>query len=620
MSTGVDVERAWLLELLERYGRNLHSFMILEPGLSVWKTDDAAIAYAQRGGYWVAVGGPLCSAERSVEVAKAFRAAASAGGCRVVFFGVTQPFVDRLQGTDFDALQIGLAPSWQPTQWSEVVSTARKLRNRLSKAQRDGITCRLLSIDQIPPESELRQRLVEMANQWMTSKSLPPMGFMVTVELFQHGERRRYFIAEHAGCICGLAVCIPVYGKNGWLLEDMILAPDAPGGCSELLVDTVMRQLAAEQAELVSLGMVALAGLDTSHTPEHPWLSRFLRVCSRSMGWLYNFQGLYRFRNKMQPKTWEPIYIVSGSRIGFLTIRAILMAFAQGWVPRFGVRVLGHWVEHKLPWPGRASERRARKPRLDVLTFGLATASLATLVIAILTSYYDIGPAWLSLVLGTLAAYVGFTPVHEAVHGNVSRYPWLNNLVGHLCSIPLNGAFTPYRYLHGQHHLHTNDQPNDPDFWSGQGRAWLLPLRWATQDVGYLRFYFGRWNERPLFERSDLLLSALMYALIAVVTLAFMPQLFVALLLGWFLPARIALFLLAATFSWLPHAPHRETDPHRATSVHSASWLTWALLGQNFHLVHHLNPGIPFYRLQRTWRDNREQLISQGAVDRKFEV
>ncbi len=104
-----DVQREWLLELLERYGRNLHSFMVLEPGLSVWRGDDAAIAYVQRGGYWVTVGGPLCAADRSAEVAHAFREDAAKSRCRVVFFGVTQPLVDRLRGSSFDSLQVGLA-------------------------------------------------------------------------------------------------------------------------------------------------------------------------------------------------------------------------------------------------------------------------------------------------------------------------------------------------------------------------------------------------------------------------------------------------------------------------------------------------------------------------------
>lgn len=614
-----DVQREWLLELLERYGRNLHSFMVLEPGLSVWRGDDAAIAYVQRGGYWVTVGGPLCAAYRSAEVAHAFREDAAKNRCRVVFFGVTQPLVDRLSGSSFDSMQVGLAPGWHPSAWEQAIRQSRKLRNRLSKSVRDGIRTRLLSTHEVAEGSPLRTQFMELTNAWSASKALPPMGFMVTLELFQHAERRRYFVAECEGQVCGFAVCIPVYGRKGWLVEDMIVAPSAPSGCSEALIDAAMRHLVHESADYVSLGMVALAGLNNNSGPvDHYWLSGLLRVCSRTMGWLYNFEGLYRFRNKLQPTIWEPIYIVAGSKISFLTIRAILMAFAQGWVPRFGLRVVGHWIRHRLPTGQVITQltKPSAKPVLDWRTAGLAIICVLAVAFAVVGMGLGWLPAWLAVALGTLGAYAGFTPIHEAVHGNVSRYRFVNLAVGHVCSLLLTGAFRPYVYLHSEHHLHTNDAVADPDVWCGNGPKWSLPLRWATQDMGYLRFYFQHWSERPWLERGDLLGCTILYCSVFVATALTSPTWFMAVCLGWFLPARLALSILAATFSWLPHEPHHETNAYRATTVRSARWLTWALLGQNFHLVHHLDPRIPFYRLSRAWKQKHAEMIMQGAIDK----
>ena len=344
MSTS-DIQSTQLLNLLAKHGRNLHSFMVLEPGLSVWYTEDAAVAYAQRGGYWVAVGGPLCAPEQTVPVANAFRAAAREAGCKVVFFGVTQPLVDRLAGSNFDSLLVGLAAVWNPAGWADVIRNAVKLRNRLNKASRSGVVVRLLNSDEVTEGEPLRSELVKIVDSWADDKALPPMGFMVTLELFQHATLRRYFVVEFGGEVQGFAVCVPIYGRNGWLLEDMIMRPTAPSGSSEALVDAVMRRLSDEGAQVVSLGMVALAGLDAGESSgRHPVLTWVLRFCSRTMGWLYNFEGLYRFRNKMKPSAWEKVYVVSSGPVSFWTIRAILMAFANGWVPRFGVRVLGRWT------------------------------------------------------------------------------------------------------------------------------------------------------------------------------------------------------------------------------------------------------------------------------------
>jgi len=605
-----------LLELLERHGRNLHSFMVLEPGLSVWFGTESAVAYADRGGYWVAAGGPLCAPERTLEVAREFRAAAAQSGRRVVFFGVTQPLVDRLE-SEFDTLPVGLAAVWNPNQWSRVVAEAPKLRNRLSKANRSGVMARLIDSEEVADGSPMRRRFVEIVDEWTSRKALPPMGFMVTLELFQHKERRRYFVVESNGVVHGFAVCVPIYGRNGWLLEDMMILPDSPPGCSESLVDAAMHRLGDEQAEIVSLGMVALAGLDSEPTfGKHPLLTGFLRLCSRTMGWLYNFEGLYRFRNKMKPSAWERVYVVSSKAVNFWTIRAILMAFAQGWIPRFAIRMFGRWTSRSFRRPSTSAPiPSSSKPLVDVPILLLAIVCCSASALAVIGAYQGWLPWWASVALGAVAAYVGFTPIHEAVHGNASRWKPLNAGVGRACTLLLNGAFQPYCFLHREHHRHTNSPADDPDYWCGAGPKWALPLRWLTQDVGYLRYYFSRWSTRPWPERADLLLCAGLYVAIAGGALLLNPSLFLALLFGWFLPARLALFALAATFSWLPHSPHQATDPHRATTVRSSTWLTWAFVGQNFHLVHHLDPGKPFYRLPGIWKQKRSELIQAGAVD-----
>ena len=611
-----EAQQARLLEALAKYGRNLHSFMVLEPGLSVWSQGDAMIAYADRGGYWVAVGGPLCAPEETLAVADAFREAARKKGRQVVFFGVTGPLVERLEGA-FDSLLVGLAAVWNPAEWQRVLGDSGKLRNRLSKARRSGVSVRLVESAEVAEGTPLRQRFVEIVDSWAERKALPPMGFMVTLELFQHAERRRYFVVESGGIVHGFAVCVPIYGRNGWLLEDMMVPPEAPAGCGESLVDAVMCRLCDEGAEVVSLGMVALAGLDAEENPKnHVWLTGLLRVCARSMGWLYNLEGLYRFRDKMKPSVWEPVYIVSGGKVSFWTIRAILMAFANGWVPRFAARALGRWTRQRFRRRTVAlSETSLQKPAVDLPILLLAIACYTAMVIAVAGIFQGWLPWGLALGIGFVAAFAGFTPVHEAVHGNVSRSTALNSLVGHLCSALLMGAFRPYCFLHREHHLHTNTPADDPDFWCGAGPKWAVPLRWLTQDIGYLRYYFLRWSMRPWSERANLMLCGGFYVAIAVGTAVFHPSLFRALLLGWMLPARLALLALAATFSWLPHAPHRSTQPYQATSVRSSPWLTWFLLGQNFHLVHHLDPSKPFYRLASIWKRARQDFIDRGARD-----
>lgn len=210
----------------------------------------------------------------------------------------------------------------------------------------------------------------------------------------------------------------------------------------------------------------------------------------------------------------------------------------------------------------------------------------------------------LGVILAALAAYVAFTPMHEAAHRSLARARWLNEVAGRLAVVPLFGPFPAVRYIHLEHHKHTNDPVADPDHWSGRGPAWLLPLRWLTQDLHYYVVYLRR--ARPWRERIEVV--GTLAALVAVAVVLAAHGYATEVVLGWLVPARLAIGVLAFAFDYLPHRPHEVTakqDRLRATRAFEGRVALIASLGQSLHLVHHLYPGVPFYRYARVWRERR---------------
>lgn len=227
-------------------------------------------------------------------------------------------------------------------------------------------------------------------------------------------------------------------------------------------------------------------------------------------------------------------------------------------------------------------------------------------------------PYGLAVVVDTLAVFALFTPMHDATHKAVGEAKLLNEAIGRLASLVFAVPFAAFRHLHLEHHRHTNDPERDPDFYSGAGPRWQLPLRWLTQDLHYYATYFGRLRRRPRREVAEVLAAvALLVALAGGLSLAGWGA---EVLLLWLLPARLAIGLLAFAFDYLPHVPHdvrASEDRYRATRILEERWLTPLFLFQNYHLVHHLFPGVPFYRYGLVWRARRGELIAKGArVDR----
>lgn len=64
--------------------------------------------------------------------------------------------------------------------------------------------------------------------------------------------------------------------------------------------------------------------------------------------------------------------------------------------------------------------------------------------------------------------------------------------------------------------------------------------------------------------------------------------------------------MIAVVFVILPHAPNKvgqEEDKYMATTMRMGwEWLlTPLLVYQNYHLIHHLYPEIPFYKMHKAW-------------------
>ena len=85
--------------------------------------------------------------------------------------------------------------------------------------------------------------------------------------------------------------------------------------------------------------------------------------------------------------------------------------------------------------------------------------------------------------------------------------------------------------------------------------------------------------------------------------------------------------MLAWWFDWLPHHGLEDTQSenrYRATRNRvGLEWLfTPLMLSQNYHLVHHLHPSVPFYRYLQHVAAQRGRLprARRGDLDRVRQV
>ncbi len=217
--------------------------------------------------------------------------------------------------------------------------------------------------------------------------------------------------------------------------------------------------------------------------------------------------------------------------------------------------------------------------------------------------------------MNAVAGYMLFTVAHDAGHHSASNRKWLNDLMGRLATplFALHAAFPVWRFVHMQHHRFTNhDDGDDPDHYTLRGPGWQKPLRWLSIDYHYVVFYLPKLRSRPRAEQVEGV--ALLLAGIAVPIVLIATGNVVTWLVLLFIPSRLAILFLAWAFDYLPHngLHHKPTEDRLKTTRNRIGMervMSPVLLYQNYHLVHHLHPVVPFYKYIQVWRRNEGQYL-----------
>lgn len=320
-----------VLQLLKQYGWNATSFQVLESGFRYWfdSKGDACVAYVDTGGAWVAAGGPITSRERVAEVVACFEAAARAEGRRVCFFATEKRFSEIVP---VEAMLIGEQPTWDPHRWEETLRSSRSLREQLRRARARGVTVRRVEPEELRDESHPTRRAVDrLLARWLASRRMAPMGFLVQLSPYEYAEERRAFVGELNGEVVCFLSAVPVFAREGWLLQHVVRDPRAPNGSAELMVDAAMRAAVSEGRGYVTLGLAPLSG------ELEPWL-RAARFWGSA---LFDFEGLRAFKAKLRPHAWDQIHLAWPSGTSTLwPVYDALRAFARGSFIRFGLATL----------------------------------------------------------------------------------------------------------------------------------------------------------------------------------------------------------------------------------------------------------------------------------------
>lgn len=355
-------DRDLVRRLVIEHGYAVTSWQILNPGIEQWVAPegDAVVGYVESGGYRVVAAAPICSAERLGAVVAAFEEATRRRGMRTCYFAAGERLAQELaMRGPLDRILLGAQPMWHPRAWPEILAGKASLRAQLSRARNKEVMVASWPAEKARAHPELQRLLAE----WLLTRGLPSLHFLVEPDTLETLEGRRIYVAERRGHAVGFVVASPIPRRKGWLIEQIIRGSSAPNGTAELMLDAAFRDLADSGAELVSLGLSPLSRRAGIVQERQPFWIRLLLGWMRAHGRrFYNFDGLDAFKAKFLPESWEPVWaITSERRISPRTLWAITGAFADGSPVVLVARALVRAAERELAWlRGRWRKRRKK--------------------------------------------------------------------------------------------------------------------------------------------------------------------------------------------------------------------------------------------------------------------
>lgn len=234
-------------------------------------------------------------------------------------------------------------------------------------------------------------------------------------------------------------------------------------------------------------------------------------------------------------------------------------------------------------------------------------------------------PLWLGLILNSLILYACQTPLHEACHGNIagrdSRFMWLNHIIGFLCGAILLHEYRAFRATHLMHHRDTNNPELDPDHWVKVKSPLMVVWRCLTIFAFYNHFFFKHIvfnRDVPGNRKLAMHVIAVYWGLYTIMFWLLVFGFWQELLALWVGPHILGSAIIIFFFAYLTHEPHDETDRYRDTNVFQVKGpleriVNWLYLYQNYHLIHHLFPRVPFYLYPQAFDDLRPVLEGEGA-------
>lgn len=319
------IDRAAAVAALRENADNPSAFLALNAGNSYF-TDPASpglIAYREAGRYLIQFGGAFAPEADRERLLRAFLARAREQRRKVVAVQLQPEDAELYARCGFTVNQVGSSYAVRLPDHTLRGTRFMKLRNKISKAKRSGLT-----VTEVPYDEHVDE-LASIDADWLKSKGrhVKEIEFLVGECGGPAQPHRRLLLGRLDGAPIGYISYAPAYGTHsGWLHDLSRRRSSAPPGVMEAINRHAMETFRDEGAEWLHFGFTPFVGLSPTHevAGASRLTSRFMRLLAERGDKVYPSASQLAYKEKWGPDLILPEYLAFHGRASLPAIWQIL--------------------------------------------------------------------------------------------------------------------------------------------------------------------------------------------------------------------------------------------------------------------------------------------------------
>lgn len=291
--------------LLQEFGRSPMDFFKLSKDKSLFfsEVSEGFTAYRLANEFAIVLDEPVCEEGDKEELVQEFDRYCYANGLKAVYYRVDENSLVHFSSLRKKKITIGQEAILELGAFSLEGKDRKSLRNGLNAIQKKGYTASLL---QAPHTSSLLEQLRKVSDEWLKEFNKKEMvfsqGMFNTEEL---ASQDILVLRDEQGQIVAFLNIIPDYVKHECTYDMIRKSCKAPGGSMDALIVELIRHAKAAGYRYLNLGMVPMAGLNTTDSPAE----KIMKFASDRLGNFRHFHSLRDFKEKYATY-WENKYLI----------------------------------------------------------------------------------------------------------------------------------------------------------------------------------------------------------------------------------------------------------------------------------------------------------------------